>query len=313
MRVRTTQLSRFKLTISAHTIQNAQSQLAQACCAVQAERRWAITGTPIQNKLTDFASILKFLRVYPYCDQKNFDEEISRPWHLADREGFLRLRSLVRAITISRTKTVINIPARVDEIHHLEFSPKERARYNAANKETVALFEEAISSSRQSGKTFNALARLNFLRLFCNLGLLLHKRPAQLPSSTTLQCGGSFPRTPERDLFYSNVLDGSATCAQCGQALLDDLIERVSSPSFDESSVATPTASLCDNCKSEPSSRSSDLMPCFQREEFSAFAPPSAPSTPRDPAQALQPLEPIPTKIKALVADVSKHCPTGKW
>jgi hypothetical protein len=92
----------------------------------------------------------------------------------------------VRAITISRTKTMINIPTRVDKIHHLEFSPKERAKYNTTNKETVTLFEEAISSSKQSSKTFNALARLNFLRLFCNLGLLLYKRPAQLPSSITL-------------------------------------------------------------------------------------------------------------------------------
>jgi SWI/SNF-related matrix-associated actin-dependent regulator of chromatin subfamily A3 len=314
MKVRTMQLSRFKLTISAHTIQNAQSQLAQACCALQTERRWAITGTPIQNKLTDFASILKFLRVYPYCDQNIFDEEISRPLHLADRGGFLRLKSLVRAITISRTKSVINLPARVDEIHHLEFSPEERDGYNAAKKETVALFEEAISSGRQSGKTFNALARLNFLRLFCNLGLVLHKRPAQLPSSTSRECVGSFSQTPEHDLFYSNILDGSATCAQCGQALLDDLLERVSSPSFDESSAAaTPTASLCDNCKSEPRSHSLDFMSCLQREEFSASAPSSAPSTPRDETQTLQPLEQIPTKIKALVVDVSKHCPTGKW
>jgi SWI/SNF-related matrix-associated actin-dependent regulator of chromatin subfamily A3 len=295
----------------AHTIQNAQSQLAQACCALQAERRWAITGTPIQNKLTDFASIVKFLRVYPYCDQKIFDEEISRPWHLADREGFLTLKSLVRAITISRTKSVINLPARVDEIHHLEFSPEERAGYNAANKETVALFEEAISSGRQSGKTFNALARLNFLRLFCNLGLVLHKRPAQLPPSTFRERGGSFSQTPERDLFYSNILDGSATCAQCGQALLDDLLERVSSPSFDKSSVATPTASLCDNCKSEPRSRSLDFMACFQKE-YSASAPSSSP-TPCVQTQTFQPLEQIPTKIKALVVDVSKHCPTRKW
>lgn len=54
----------------------------------------------------------------------------------------------MRAIIINWTKTVINLPARVNEIHYLEFLPKERARYNATNKETVTLFEEAISSSR---------------------------------------------------------------------------------------------------------------------------------------------------------------------
>jgi SWI/SNF-related matrix-associated actin-dependent regulator of chromatin subfamily A3 len=71
---------------------------------------------------------------------------------------------LLRAITISRTKAVIELPKRVDEIHHVEFSSEERDAYDAANKDTIALFEEAISSGREGGKTFNALTRLNFLR-----------------------------------------------------------------------------------------------------------------------------------------------------
>ncbi|PMD57317.1 uncharacterized protein K444DRAFT_644904 [Hyaloscypha bicolor E] len=273
----------------AHTIQNAQSQLAQACCALQAERRWAITGTPIQNKLTDFSSILKFLQVYPYDDQKIFDEEISHPWHLANREGFLRLKSLVRAITISRTKTVIKLPARVDEIHHLEFSSEESDGYNAAKKETIALFEEAISSNKQGGKTFNALTRLNFLRIFCNLGL----------------CDVC-------DSFYSNILDGSALCTQCGQALLEDLLEGTSRPDFDCSPNITRMPSLCDNCKSDSSSHQSGLTPFFQREQSDVSAASSAPSTPSNQTQTLLPLESIPTKIKALVADLSTHCLTEK-
>jgi SWI/SNF-related matrix-associated actin-dependent regulator of chromatin subfamily A3 len=298
--------------MSAHTIQNTQSQLAQACCALQAERRWAITGTPIQNKLTDFASILRFLRVYPYCDQKIFDEEISRPWHLADQEGFLRLKSLVRAITISRTKTVIDLPPRVDEVHHLDFSPEERDGYNAANRETIALFEEAISSGRQSGKTFNALTRLNFLRLFCNLGLLIDKRTVSATSAAFRGCGSAFTQIAKLDLFYSDVLDGFATCSQCGQALLDDLLERVSGPDFDNSPAITHGPSLCDSCKFDSSSRQSELMPSFQREQSNISAASSAPSTPSDQTQTLLPLESMPTKIKALVADLSKHCPAAK-
>jgi SWI/SNF-related matrix-associated actin-dependent regulator of chromatin subfamily A3 len=312
-RVSTIQLSRLKLTTTAHTIQNAQSQLAQACCALQAERRWAMTGTPIQNKLTDFSSILKFLRVYPYCDQKIFDEEISHPWHLANREGFLRLKCLVRAITISRTKTVIKLPARVDEIHHLEFSSEESDGYNAAKKETIALFEEAISSDRQGGKTFNALTRLNFLRIFCNLGLWCHKRPNSGISPAFRECGNSFTKSGVCDSFYSNVLDGSARCTQCGQALLEDLLEGMSRPDFDCSPNITCMPSLCDNCKYDSSFHQSDLIPFFQREQSNVSAASSAPSTPSNQTQTLLPLESIPTKIKALVADLSTHCPTEKW
>lgn len=66
---------------------------------------------------------------------------------------------------------MIKLPARVDKIHYLEFSSEESNGYNTAKKETIALFEEAISSNKQGGKTFNALTRLNFLRIFCNLSL----------------------------------------------------------------------------------------------------------------------------------------------
>ena len=222
----------------------------------------------------------------------------------------------MRAITISRTKTVVNLPGRVDEIHHLEFSSEERDMYNAANRETIALIEEAISSGRESGKTFNALTRLNFLRLFCNLGHFPHRRSASATTSATTsafrECGSSFSQSADYGLLYSDVLDGSAACAQCGHALLDDLLEGVSSPDFDNLPAATYAPSLCDNCRSDPNSRQSDLMPFFQREHSNASAASSTPSTPSDQTQSLLPIELMPTKIKALVADLSKHCPTVK-
>jgi SWI/SNF-related matrix-associated actin-dependent regulator of chromatin subfamily A3 len=155
----------------AHTLQNAASDLAQACCALRSSNRWAITGTPIQNKLTDFASLVKFLQVYPYSELEIFDKDISRPWRGGEQQGFLRLKALVRAITISRPKAIVNLPPRSDYIHHLDFSGEERVLYDDAKKQTVVLLQAAISSS-QGGRTFNALQRLNTLRLICSHGLL---------------------------------------------------------------------------------------------------------------------------------------------
>jgi hypothetical protein len=272
-----------------------------------------MTGTPIQNKLTDFASILKFLQVYPYCNQKTFDEEISCPWHLADRDGFLRLKSLVRAITISRTKTVIDLPARVDEVHHLEFSPEERRAYDSAKKETVMLFEEAISSGRQGGKTFNALTRINILRLFCNLGIWVRTRNTSETSLAFRDCGNSADQSADSDVFFAGILDGSTTCVQCGQALLKDLFEGMSIPDFDHSPHMNHKPNICEECRSQPTTGESETNTLFQREHPNISTPSSGPSTPSDQTQALPPFESIPTKIKALVADLSKNCTTEKW
>ncbi|KAH7355161.1 SNF2 family N-terminal domain-containing protein [Rhexocercosporidium sp. MPI-PUGE-AT-0058] len=291
----------------AHAIQNSQSQLARACCALQAERRWAITGTPIQNKLTDFASVVKFLQVHPYSDQRNFDEEISRPWHQVDPDGFLRLKTLVRAITISRTKSVINLPPRVDEIHHLEFSSEESVAYESANKETIALFEEAISSGRQGGKTFNALSRLNFLRLFCNLGLLVNFRQACRPSSASRTNVYSSNHEDRPNSFLGEILDGSTTCGQCGQALLEDLLEGLSDSTFDQSPSMREAAKVCNKCRSESAPNQLSHPP---REQSAAAL--SGLSTPDEDDRNLAVTETIPTKIKAVVADIFKHSPKDK-
>lgn len=52
----------------AHCIKNPTTLVSRACCALQAERRWCVTGTPIQNSLQDIYALLKFLRHEPWSE-----------------------------------------------------------------------------------------------------------------------------------------------------------------------------------------------------------------------------------------------------
>jgi SWI/SNF-related matrix-associated actin-dependent regulator of chromatin subfamily A3 len=137
--------------------------------------------------LTDFASIVNFLQVFPYSDPIIFERDILRPWQTrqgTNPQGFLRLKVLVRAITISRTKTVIDLPPRIDKIHHLNFTEAEREKYESIKMKSRALLEEAILSGRNGKRTMNALWLLNILRLVCNHGLLTEHSLDERSTST---------------------------------------------------------------------------------------------------------------------------------
>lgn len=252
--------------------------------------RWAITGTPIQNKLSDFQSLLTFLRVQPYSEQADFDEDISRPWQRGEVDGYLRLKTLVRAITISRTKSVVKLPARKDEIHHLEFTPEERLAYENAR----ATSQTANLSDDQSPTTFNALQHLNTLRLICNHGLMAqvnHQRPAKSVSPF------SMPQSETNPTHH-------ATRDQCGLDKLEELLEAFTSNKFAANdSWGTNTHSLCASCASE--------VGVSVSADRNYFEPDHA-NSPIYPTTRFNDTDSMSTKIKALVRDISIHCSEEK-
>jgi SNF2 family DNA or RNA helicase len=293
------------LTRTAHIIRNPQSQLIQACCALRAERRWAITGTPIQNNLQDFASIIKFLRVHPYHDDEIFKEEIVRPWqnrHATFAEGFLRLKSLTRSITLSRTKNVLKLPPRTDEVHYLNFTSAERELYNATKSQSEVRLEEAISSGNQSRKISNALLHLLLkLRLICNQGLLVQStcdvNSIQPQDSTGGYSAGDVHRSLDDDL-----LDGTAFCPSCGANILSDILEGSQPGLASTTRRSEPGQIFCESCVSQisegdPSDRSLQI----DRSEI------SAPGTTGSDSDVTSIIEFMSTKIKALVADLHKY------
>lgn len=46
-----------------HTIRNYNSTFALGCSALRAQRRWILTGTPLQNKIEELSSFFIFLDV----------------------------------------------------------------------------------------------------------------------------------------------------------------------------------------------------------------------------------------------------------
>lgn len=60
----------------AHVIKNKRSKIHKACMSIKSPIKWALTATPIMNKMTDFVYILDFIGVSQSLCQ-NYKDEIS--------------------------------------------------------------------------------------------------------------------------------------------------------------------------------------------------------------------------------------------
>ncbi|PHH81832.1 hypothetical protein CDD82_7766 [Ophiocordyceps australis] len=167
----------------AHVIRNANSQLAKAVCSLDAQYRWAVTGTPIQNHLSDLAALLKFIRVYPYDDIKRFEADISNIWKSGeDEEAVKRLQRLATCLLLRRPKRTISLPSREDLRCPVEFTRPERDEYNKMLQQTRTRIDEALdqdSEVERSRVYINILQQIKSLRIFCNMGLLYNSRHEQ--------------------------------------------------------------------------------------------------------------------------------------
>ena len=51
----------------AHSIKQRTTGVAQACFALKADYKWCLSGTPVQNRIGEFFSLLRFLEVKPFA------------------------------------------------------------------------------------------------------------------------------------------------------------------------------------------------------------------------------------------------------
>lgn len=76
----------------------------QAVLRLKAERRWAVTGTPVQNRVRDLLSVMMFLRLEPLQDRTWWQRCMERPLKQREERGLKRLQVLMGCIALRRTK-----------------------------------------------------------------------------------------------------------------------------------------------------------------------------------------------------------------
>jgi SWI/SNF-related matrix-associated actin-dependent regulator of chromatin subfamily A3 len=303
----------------AHFIRNGNSRMAQAVCALDSVSRWAVTGTPIQNRIGDLSSLLKFIRAHPYTDQKRFDMDISRLWKSGEADQAVkRLKRLSGCLLLRRPKSTINLPPRRDLVYEVDFTPEEKAVYEQIRQQTITKINEALGNQLGPSKSsvyVNVLQQIESLRLFSNLGLHYHSRHVkQLHQSSEPE---EWARIAQRT-FNSQREMTSLTCLQCSSALgLTDNFLDDAAPSTTPAQFTSCLRYICHDC-AEKLNQGGYLIEC-------GHSPPCASSAVSTSAMALEevgnPSAPqirmssinLPSKIRTLIEDIKRAPRDVKW
>lgn len=157
----------------AHMIREQSTRVFQAITALSAQRRWAVTGTPVQNRLDDLGALIKFLRIKPFDEKGAFTQFILSPFKNADPEILYKLRLLVDSMTLRRLKDRIDLPPRHEQIVRLEFSKEEKDLYEWFAKDSVNRMNIITQgqTKKLAGKSYvHVLQAILRLRLICAHG-----------------------------------------------------------------------------------------------------------------------------------------------
>jgi len=84
-----------------HVIRNPNAMMSKAVHALKSERRWVVTGTPIQNSMKDMFSIISFLKLEPFTDRQWWRRTMERPISEGD-QGALRYGKIISVWRILR-------------------------------------------------------------------------------------------------------------------------------------------------------------------------------------------------------------------
>lgn len=169
----------------AHNIKDRTSSTAKACDFLNCEKRWCLSGTPLQNRIGELYSLIRFLDISPFCEY--FCTKCpcsSKEWNFPDyrvcaqcghapmvhlnffnhfmlkniqkyglqfegEESFHRIQLLLRQIMIRRTKVEraddLGLPPKIVEIRRDFFNPEEKDLYQSLYSNSKRQFDDYVA------------------------------------------------------------------------------------------------------------------------------------------------------------------------
>ncbi|MGN0483004.1 MAG: DEAD/DEAH box helicase [Lachnospiraceae bacterium] len=159
----------YEVIDEAQYIKNQTTAASKAVKLIQSQTRFALTGTPIENRLSELWSIFDYLMpgfLYKYEEfKKEFESPIVKN---EDADALQRLQKMVSPFILRRLKSDVlkDLPKKLEETRVVRFEGEQQKLYDAQ----LAHMKQAIATTDESDfnkKKFEILAELTKLRQVC--------------------------------------------------------------------------------------------------------------------------------------------------
>ncbi len=158
----------------AQNVKNSRAAAARAVRRIDAEHRVALTGTPVENRLSELWSVMDVLNPGLLGSADQFRERYAVPVERHGNEHVAtRLRAVTRPYLLRRVKTdptiIDDLPEKIEITQHYRLTPEQATLYRTVVDDMMERIEDTHGIARRG----NVLAAMAKLKQVCN-------HPAQL-------------------------------------------------------------------------------------------------------------------------------------
>ncbi|OAV85929.1 hypothetical protein PTTG_30186 [Puccinia triticina 1-1 BBBD Race 1] len=152
----------------AHLIRNPSPRRTQNIQQLQAKFVLLLTGTPIQNRLTDLQSLIAILRISPWDEEAIWKRCLIPQITVGAPEAIRSLNKLMQAICLRRTKAfLLNLPEKVEKGILVQNSPKWAQVSDQLHQSFIRAFGR-LRTSQERWDPAEFFRQLTMIRQFCN-------------------------------------------------------------------------------------------------------------------------------------------------
>lgn len=190
---------RFEVIDEAQYIKNHTTSAAKTVKLIHAETRYALTGTPIENRLSELWSIFDYLMPGFLYGYDEFRASFELPISNDDETAKERLRRMAAPFILRRRKEDVlkDLPEKLEEVRYVAMGEKQQKLYDAQVLKMRSDLEDQSDVDFRKGK-IEILAQLTRIRQLCCDPQLVYSN----------YDGGSAKREAVMDMIRSLIEEG---------------------------------------------------------------------------------------------------------